>query len=147
MSVGLVIQHEMRMRYIVICGLSGCTIPVSPRCLISSTNLGGGELLNTEYVLFFSAISFWNISNSNKNSPRYHKCTYIGLPKLSAACYMVRQTYHICNSNTFRSIYFAYFHSIASYGIILGGNSSYNKKILTLQKRIIIIMVGAHHRT
>jgi hypothetical protein len=31
-----------------------------------------------------------------------------------------RQVYHICNNNTLRSIYFAYFHSIASYGIILG---------------------------
>jgi hypothetical protein len=69
------------------------------------------------------------------------------IPKLSAACYMVRQMYYICNNNTLRSIYFAYFHSIASYGIILGGNSSYNKKIFTLQKRIVRIMVGAHPRT
>ena len=46
-----------------------------------------------------------------------------------------------------RSIYFAYFHSIASYGIILGGNSSYSMKIFTLQKRIIRITVGAHPRT
>ena len=29
-------------------------------------------------------------------------------------------------------------------GIIFGGNSSYSKKIFTLQKRIIRIMVGAH---
>ena len=46
-----------------------------------------------------------------------------------------------CNNDTLRSIYFAYFHSIASYGIIFGGNSSYSKK------RIIRIMVGAHPRT
>ena len=35
----------------------------------------------------------------------------------------------------------------ASYGIILGGNSSYSKKIFTLQKRIIRTMVGTHPRT
>ena len=35
-------------------------------------------------------------------------------PKLSVACYMVRQMYHICNNDTLRSIYFAYFHSVAS---------------------------------
>ena len=40
---------------------------------------------------------------------------------LSAACYMVRQMYYVCNNDTLRSIYCAYFHSIASYGIIFGG--------------------------
>jgi len=69
------------------------------------------------------------------------------IPKLSAACYMVRQMYHICNNDTLRSIYFAYFHSIASSGIILWGNSTYSRKIFTLQKRIIRIMIGAHPRT
>ena len=69
------------------------------------------------------------------------------IPKLSVAYYMVRQMYHTCNNDNLRSIYFAYFHSIASYGIILWGNSSYNRKIFTLQKRIIRIMMGAHHRT
>jgi hypothetical protein len=69
------------------------------------------------------------------------------IPKLSAACYMVKQMYYICNNDTLRSIYFAYFHSIASYGIILGGNSSYSKKTFTLQKRIIRIMMGAHPRS
>jgi len=37
------------------------------------------------------------------------------IPKLSVACYVVRQMYHICNNDILRSIYFAYFHSIASY--------------------------------
>jgi len=69
------------------------------------------------------------------------------IPKLSVACYMFRQMYHICNNDTLRSIYFAYFHSIASYGILLWGNSSYSRKIFTLQKRIIRIMMAAHRRT
>jgi len=69
------------------------------------------------------------------------------VPTLSAACYMVRQMYYICNNDTLKSIYFAYFHSIASYGIILGGNSSTSRRIFTLQKRTIRIMVGAHPRT
>jgi mannose/fructose/N-acetylgalactosamine-specific phosphotransferase system component IID len=42
------------------------------------------------------------------------------VPKLRAACYMVRQMYYICSNDTLKSIYFAYFHSIASYGMILG---------------------------
>jgi IS1 family transposase len=41
----------------------------------------------------------------------------------------------------------SYFHSIIQYGIILGGNSSNSRKIFTLQKKIIRIMVVAHPRT
>ena len=69
------------------------------------------------------------------------------IPKLSIACYMVRQMYHICNNDMPRSIYFVYFHSIASYEIILWGTSSYSRKIFTLQKRIIRTMMGAHLST
>ena len=69
------------------------------------------------------------------------------IPKLSVARYMVGQICHICNNDNLRSIYFAHFHSIASYGIILRGNSSYTRKIFTVQKTIIKIMVGAHSRT
>ena len=67
-------------------------------------------------------------------------------PKISIACYMVIQMNYICNNDIMRSIYFAYFHSVASYGIILWGNSSYSMKIFTLQKRIIRIMMTAQPR-
>ena len=53
--VALVIQHAMRMRHIVICGLSGCTIPIFPHYLINSAILRvgwGGVLPNSECVLF-----------------------------------------------------------------------------------------------
>jgi len=71
------------------------------------------------------------------------------IPKLSAACYtrIVRQMCYICNNDTLRSLYFAYFHSLVSCGIICWGNSSNSRKIFTLQKRIIRIMVGAHPKT
>jgi len=69
------------------------------------------------------------------------------IPRLRVACYMVRQMYHICNNDTLRLIYFTYFHSVVSYGIILWGNSTYSRKIFTLKKKIIRIMVGAHRRT
>jgi hypothetical protein len=42
------------------------------------------------------------------------------IPKLSAACYAVRQMYHFVNQHTLKSIYFTYFHSIVKYGIIFG---------------------------
>jgi hypothetical protein len=69
------------------------------------------------------------------------------IPKLSAACYTVRLTFHISNINTLKSIYFAYFHSIIKYRIVFWGNSSNSRKIFTLEKKTIRIMVGAHPRT
>lgn len=43
-------------------------------------------------------------------------------------------------------IYFAYFHSIMSYGLIFWGNSHHSMRIFRLQKRAVRIMVGAGHR-
>jgi IS1 family transposase len=54
---------------------------------------------------------------------------------------------HISNINTLISIYFAYFHCIIKYGIILWGNSSNSRKIFILEKKVVRIMVGARPRT
>jgi hypothetical protein len=69
------------------------------------------------------------------------------IPKLSGACYAVRSTIHISDITTLKSIYFAYFHSIVEYGIIVWGNSSSSAEILTLQKKIIGILAGAQPRS
>jgi hypothetical protein len=63
------------------------------------------------------------------------------IPKLSRACYAVRSIFHVSNTDTLKSIYFAYFHSIMKYGITFG-NLSNSKMIFTLQKRIVRIMAG-----
>jgi hypothetical protein len=59
------------------------------------------------------------------------------IPKLSEACYAVRSMCHIINTDTVKSVYFAYFHSTVKYGIIFWGNSSNSKKIFTLQKKTV----------
>ena len=90
-------------------------------------------------------LKFFDIQIDNHLNWRNHTDQII--PRLSIACYMVRQMCHICNNGTLRSIYFAYFHSVVSYGIILWGNSPHSRKIFTLQKKIIGIMMGAHPTT
>jgi hypothetical protein len=40
------------------------------------------------------------------------------IPKLSGACYAVRTMCHIINTDTVKSVYFAYFHSTLKCGII-----------------------------
>jgi hypothetical protein len=65
------------------------------------------------------------------------------VPKLIGAYYPVRSMFHISNMNTLKSIYFAYFHSVITYRIILGGKSSNSWKIFTLQKKVIRTIGGA----
>jgi hypothetical protein len=57
------------------------------------------------------------------------------VPKLSGAYYAVGSTLHFSNTDTLKSIYFAYFHSLMKYGIIFWVNSFDSKKVFTLQKK------------
>jgi IS1 family transposase len=49
---------------------------------------------------------------------------------------------HISSTNTVKSIYFVYFHSIMRYGIIFWGKSCNSKKTFALQKKITRILAG-----
>ena len=44
-------------------------------------------------------------------------------------------------------IYFSYFHSVMTYGIILGGNSADRDSVFKLQKRTIRIITNSSNRT
>ena len=66
--------------------------------------------------------------------------------KLSRSSYMIRILKQTLSQDILLMIYFAYFHSIMSYGIIFWGNSSYAIKIFKLQKRIIRIITGVKNR-
>jgi len=67
------------------------------------------------------------------------------ISKLSRACYVIKLMSQISSTDTLKSIYFAYFHSIMKYGIIFWGNSP-NSKIFTLQKRTVRIIAGVKCR-
>jgi len=66
--------------------------------------------------------------------------------KLSSACYTIRYVKHFMSEDTLRTIYFSYFHSILSYGIIFWGNSAYSSNIFKIQKRIIRIIMNTRNR-
>jgi hypothetical protein len=89
-------------------------------------------------------LKFLGLHNDNHLNWKDHIDQMI--PKLSGACYAVRSMFHISNIYTLKSICLAYFHSTIQYGIIFWGNSSNSRKIFTLQKKIIKIMVGARPR-
>jgi len=66
--------------------------------------------------------------------------------KLNTACFVILTIQAIMSLETLRMVYFAYIHSIISYGIILGGNQTYSDKIFKIQKRVIRIITSSRSR-
>jgi hypothetical protein len=66
--------------------------------------------------------------------------------KLSNAIYSIRVVRPFVSQKALRMIYFSYFPTILTYGIIFWGNSSYSNNIFKLQKKVIRIMMNARNR-
>jgi hypothetical protein len=59
---------------------------------------------------------------------------------------VLRNLKHIVPQSTLRTIYYAYIHSILSYSIILGGNSTIVNKLFILQKKLVRILSNIEAR-
>jgi len=55
-------------------------------------------------------------------------------PKLSAACFSIRNLVHTLNQDILHMVYFANSHSVLQYGIIFWGNSANAHLVFKLQK-------------
>ena len=67
-------------------------------------------------------------------------------PKLNKACYVIRTLIFLRSPKILRMVYFSYFHSVMSYGIIFWGNSHSSINVFKIQKRIIRIMTKSNKR-
>ena len=65
------------------------------------------------------------------------------IPKLNNACFAIRSVKPFMLLEVMKLIYFSYFHSVLSYGIIFWGNSVHSKHIFKIQKRTIRITTSA----
>jgi hypothetical protein len=63
--------------------------------------------------------------------------------KLNKACFEIRTIKAIMSPETMKMVYFAYFHSILSYGITFLGNQLHSDKIYKIQKRVIRIITNS----
>jgi len=50
------------------------------------------------------------------------------------------------STETLRMVYFAYVHSVISYGIIFEGNKPYSERMFKIQKRVIRIITNSRMR-
>ena len=67
--------------------------------------------------------------------------------RLSTVCYIMRNIKSYMTLNTMITVYYSYFNSIISYGLLFWGISPYSQKIFRIQKKILRIMVGCASRT
>jgi len=68
------------------------------------------------------------------------------LPRLSSACFAIRSVKHFVSQQSLKTIYYAYFHVIMSYGVIFWGKSPFSSKVFILQKRVIRTMMCCEGR-
>ena len=67
--------------------------------------------------------------------------------KLSRLCFAIQITTRVLGLESLRNLYFAYFHSVITYGIILWGNSPQARLIFKLQKRVIRTIMRVRKQT
>ena len=98
---------------------------------------GNKMILQTNFVKFFG------ITIDNTLSWKEHIDTIT--PKLNKACYIIRRTKMYLSNDALKMVYYAFFNSVMSYGLIFWGNSNKSKCVFKLQKRAIRIIMGARN--
>jgi hypothetical protein len=68
------------------------------------------------------------------------------ISKLSSACYAIRTIKPLLSHESLKIVYYSYFHSIMTYGLIFWENSYYSNIIFRLQKKAIRIIMGVRNR-
>jgi hypothetical protein len=110
---------------------------------------------NTNY--YDTHVSYENNSISKVNDTKFLEINInntlswkthieVMLPKLCSACFAMKSVKPLASQQMLKIIYYSYFHSIMSYGVIFWGHSSLGIKVFRLQKRIIRIMTGSRNR-
>jgi hypothetical protein len=61
--------------------------------------------------------------------------------KLSMACYIIRNPKTYMSASSLKVIYYAFFHSVMSYGIIFWGNLLHSSIIFRIQKKKAIRII------
>jgi len=98
---------------------------------------------DNKMILQTNFVKFLGITIDNTPSWKQHIDTIT--PKLIKACYIIRMSKLYLSNDALKMVYYAFFHSVMSYGLIFWGNSTKSKCLFKLQKRAIRIIMGARN--
>jgi hypothetical protein len=104
----------------------------------------------------------FNITHGNKKIANVYNTKFLGLTfdktlswrthidtiisKLSSASFVMRVVKPFLSLDSLKTVYYSFFHSVMTYGLIFWGNSHHTNIIFRLQKIIIRIIVGIRGR-
>ena len=130
-----------------------------------NTNLLSLNVDKTHFIQFVtnnSSSTDLNIMHENKKKTKVYNTKFLGLmldstlswkthiniilPKLSLASLALRVVKPFLSQDSLKMVYYSYFHSIMTYGLIFWGNSHHSNIIFRLQKRIVRIILGIRGR-
>lgn len=66
--------------------------------------------------------------------------------KLSSATYAIKKIKELCGLEAAKNVYFAYFHSLMTYGVLFWGTASSADTVFVLQKRALRYILGLKYR-
>jgi hypothetical protein len=99
---------------------------------------------NNKFISVSTNTKFLGMITENMLSWKAHIDQLI--PKLCSACYTIRTVKPFMCQENLKSVYYSYFHSLITYGIIFWGNSSHSFHVFRLQKRVIRIITRSRPR-
>ena len=105
--------------------------------LVLNYNLGN-------YVKSSKNTKFWGLIIDDSISWKDHIDQMMS--ELNMARFVITTLQAIMSQETLRMVYFAYVHSVMSYGIIFWGNQPHSERIFKIQKRVIRIITNSRAR-
>ena len=84
-------------------------------------------MLGSKNITMVNSTKFLGLTLDNVLSWRHHIDTFA--PKLSSASFALRRVKPVLSLESLRMVYFSYFHSLLTYGIIFWGNSRHSNTI------------------
>jgi hypothetical protein len=84
-------------------------------------------ITNSSYTKFLGVIM--------NNTLSWNNHIHLLMQKLSKACYIIRNAKTYMSASLLKVIYYAFFHSVMSYGIIFWRKSSHSSIIFRIQKK------------